>query len=326
MAYNQANYTRIRKEYETKYLRAREAADLRRSEALFAIPELEEIDRALAGTGLDIMNAAMQGGDLDAKIAEVRRENEALQQRKRQLLVAAGYPADYTEIKYECPICRDEGFYEFKICTCMKKKLVEAAYESSGMAHLLRTQSFENFDLRYYAEDPRTAAHMKRVLDIVKAYAENFDPATPANMIFMGGTGLGKTHLSTSVARTVIDKGHDVFYAGAITLISDFEVQRYGNSAGGETGLGTTQYFDADLLIIDDLGTEVINQFTATVLYNVINTRLSRKKSTIINTNFSQDELRQKYADRITSRLFGEYRVIPFVGKDVRMGKVQRKN
>ncbi len=326
MGYNQANYTRIRKEYETKYLRAREAADLRRSEVLFAIPELAEIDRALGQTGLVVMNAAMQGGDVAEKIEEARRENQALLERKRRLLVDNGFPADYTEVKYECPLCQDEGFYEFKICTCMKKKLVEAAYESSGMAHLLRTQSFENFDLTYYAEDPRTATHMKRVLDITKAYAENFDPASPANMIFMGGTGLGKTHLSTAIAGTVIDKGCDVFYAGAITLLSDFEMQRYGNSAGGETGLGTSQYFDCDLLIIDDLGTEVINQFTATVLYNVINTRLSRKKSTIINTNFSQDELRAKYADRITSRIFGEYRVIPFVGRDVRMGKVQRKN
>ncbi len=326
MGYNQANYTRIRKEYETKYLRAREAADLRRSEVLFAIPEMAEIDRALGKTGLVIMNAAMQGEDVGERIEEARLENQALQERKRQLLVANGFPADYTEVKYECPLCQDEGFYEFKICTCMKKKLVEAAYESSGMAHLLRTQSFENFDLSYYAEDPRTAAHMKRVLDITKEYAATFDPATPANMIFMGGTGLGKTHLSTSIARTVIEKGCDVFYAGAITLLSDFEMQRYGNSAGGETGLGTSQYFDCDLLIIDDLGTEVINQFTATVLYNVINTRLSRKKSTIINTNFGQDELRAKYADRITSRIFGEYRVIPFVGKDVRMGKIHRNN
>ena len=119
------------------------------------------------------------------------------------------------------------------------------------------------------------------------------------------------------------EKGKTI-YLNFLSAISDFEMQRYGNSAGGETGLGTSQYFDCDLLIIDDLGTEVINQFTTTVLYNVINTRISRKKSTIINTNFSQDELRAKYADRITSRIFGEYRVIPFVGRDVRLGKLQR--
>ncbi len=326
MGYNQANYTRIRKEYETKYLRAREAADLRRSEALFAIPELADIDRALGQTGLVIMNAAMLGENVDEKIQAARMENQALQDKKRRLLISHGFPADYTEVKYECPLCHDEGFYEFKICSCMKKRLVEAAYESSGMAHLLRTQSFETFDLGYYADDAKTVAHMKRVLDITKAYAEDFDPAVSSNMIFMGGTGLGKTHLSTSVARRIIDKGLDVFYAGSITMISDFEMQRYGNSAGGETGLGTSQYFDCDLLIIDDLGTEVINQFTTTVLYNVVNTRLNRKKATIINTNFSQEDLRHKYTDRITSRIFGEYRVIPFVGKDVRMGKIHRNS
>ena len=324
MGYNQANYTRIRKEYETKYLRAREAADLRRSEVQFAIPEMAEIDRALGRTGLLVMNAAMQGEDVEAKIAAVRAENQMLLDKKRELLVAHGYPADYTEVKYECELCRDEGFYEFKICSCMKKRLIEAAYESSGMAHLLRSQSFDNFDLSYFAEDHRTATHMKRVLEITKGYAESFTPTAPSNLIFMGGTGLGKTHLSTSIARTVIDRGYDVFYAGSISLISDFEMQRYGNSAGGETGLGTNQYFDCDLLIIDDLGTEVINQFTATVLYNVINTRINRKKATIINTNFNQDELMQKYADRITSRIFGEYRVIPFVGKDIRQKKISR--
>lgn len=324
MGYNQANYTRIRKEYETKYLRAREAADLRRSEVSFVIPELVEIDRALGKTGLLVMSAAMKGEDVDAKIADIRRENERLLAEKRRLLTEHGYPADYTEVKYECPICMDEGFHEFKICSCMKKKLIEAAYESSGMAHLLATQSFDTFDLGYFADDPRTAAHMKRVLEIAKEYADKFTPTEPSNMIFMGGTGLGKTHLSTSIAREVIDKGCDVFYAGAISMISDFEMQRYGNSAGGETGLGTAQYFDCDLLIIDDLGTEVINQFTATVVYNVVNTRLNRKKSTIINTNFSQDDLRAKYADRITSRIFGEYRVIPFVGKDVRQRRISR--
>ena len=325
MGYNQANYTRIRKEYETKYLRAREDADRRRAEALRAIPELADIDRALGQTGLMILGAALAGEDPDASIQAVRSQNETLQKQKRALLLAGGFPADYTDIRYECPICQDEGFHDFKICSCMKKKLVEAAYESSGMAELLATQSFENFDLTYYADDPQTATHMKRVYDLCRTYARDFDPATCANLLFMGGTGLGKTHLSTAIARQVIDAGHDVFYTTAANLISDFETQKFGHSTGRETGLGTTQYFDCDLLIVDDLGTEIINQFTATVLYNVVNTRISRKKSTIINTNFSRDELRAKYADRITSRLFGEYRVIPFVGRDVRMGRMARR-
>ena len=142
------------------------------------------------------------------------------------------------------------------------------------------------------------------------------------NLVGINSPGLTS---SLPIARRVIDEGPDVFYTTVTNLISDFEVQKFGHSAGNETGLGTSQYFDCDLLIVDDLGTEIINQFTATVLYNVINTRISRKKSTIINTNFSRDELRAKYADRITSRLFGEYRVIPFVGRDVRMGKMGRR-
>lgn len=325
MGYNQANYTRIRKEYETKYVRAREDAERRRAEALLAIPELADIDRALGQTGLKIMEAALGGEDPDATIQALRGRNEELQREKRALLVSRGFPADYTELRYECPICQDEGFFDFKICSCMKKKLVEAAYESSGMAELLRVQSFENFDLSYYADDPQTAAHMRRVFELCRGYARDFSPSVGGNLLLMGGTGLGKTHLSTAIARQVIDGGHDVFYTTVTNLIADFEVQKFGHSTGGETGLGTAQYFDCDLLIVDDLGTEIINQFTATVLYNVINTRISRKKSTIINTNFSRDELRAKYADRITSRLFGEYRVIPFVGRDVRMGKMGRR-
>ena len=132
MGYNQANYARIRKEYETKYLRAREAADLRRSEALFTIPELADIDRALGRTGLIVMSAAMQGENVDEKIQAARMENQALQDKKRQLLISHGFPADYTEVKYECPLCHDEGFYEFKICSCMKKKLVEGVDKLLG--------------------------------------------------------------------------------------------------------------------------------------------------------------------------------------------------
>ena len=325
MGYNKNNYLRIRKEYETKYLLARENADRRRAEVQSKIPDIVIIDQALSKTGLSIMSAAMQGDNVQEKIAEARKINEQLISAKRNLLIKYGYPEDYTDIKYECPICQDEGFYEFKICSCMKKKLVEAAYESSGMAHLLRSQSFENFDLSFYSGDERSKNIMSRVLGIAKAYAENFNPQDPTNMLFMGHTGLGKTHLSTAIARVVIDKGYDVFYASTITLISDYEVGRFGRSTGNESGLGTDIYTDCDLLIIDDLGTEVINQFTNTVIYNIVNTRISKEKSTIINTNLFQDDIRKRYSDRIASRLLGEYTIVPFLGKDVRVEKLRTK-
>ena len=326
MARENPAYARIREEYATKYLIAREEADLRRAEIHLAIPEVAEIDRALGRTGLSLMEASMQGEDVQARIAAVRRTNEDLRHVRAELLTSHGYPADYTEVKYECPLCNDSGFVDTKMCICMKKKLVEAGFEASGMGNLLREQSFENFDLTYYQSDPTALRRMEQILARMRLYTETFEAGKSGNLVLFGGTGLGKTHLSSAVARGVIERGCDVFYVSAVSMLSDFERERFGNSAGGETGVGTDRYFSCDLLIIDDLGTEVNNQFTTSVLYNLINTRLNKRQSTIINTNLTQDEFRKRYWDRITSRVLGEYTVLPFLGTDVRAQKLSRKN
>ena len=140
----------------------------------------------------------------------------------------------------------------------------------------------------------------------------------------MGGTGLGKTHLSSAVAYEVIEKGNDVFYTGAIDLFSQFEIQRF-KSYNNEPNELIERYFESDLLIIDDLGTEMINQFSVSTLYNLLNDRLSRKKPTIVSTNLSQDEIMKKYTDRITSRMFGEYKIVFFAGTDIRAQKLMKK-
>ena len=326
MARENPAYARIREEYATKYLIAREEADLRRAEIHLAIPEVAEIDRALGRTGLSLMEASMQGEDVQARIAAVRRTNEDLRHVRAELLTSHGYPADYTEVRYECPLCNDSGFVDTRMCICMKKKLVEAGFEASGMGNLLREQSFENFDLTYYQSDPTALRRMEQILARMRLYTETFEAGKSGNLVLFGGTGLGKTHLSSAVARGVIERGCDVFYVSAVSMLSDFERERFGNSAGGETGVGTDRYFSCDLLIIDDLGTEVNNQFTTSVLYNLINTRLNKRQSTIINTNLTQDEFRKRYWDRITSRVLGEYTVLPFLGTDVRAQKLSRKN
>lgn len=324
MGYNKNNYKRIREEYETKYLVARQKAERHRAEIHALIPEILEIDRELSLTGLSVVHAAMIGDDVNARIEEVKDHNLELQRRRAVLLAANGYPADYTEVKYECPLCGDTGFIDIHMCACMKKKLVEAGYESSGMGNLIHTQTFENFSLDYYrgsAEEYRT---MTRVRDIIKQYAENFAVGKSASLFLYGNTGLGKTHLSSAVAKTVIDRGYDVFYVTALSMISDFEYSRFGNDTGDETGSDTSRYFDCDLLIIDDLGTEVINKFTTATLYNIINRRLTSGRATIINTNLTQDEFRKQYWDRITSRVFGEYVCLPFLGSDIRRQKLQK--
>ena len=143
-----------------------------------------------------------------------------------------------------------------------------------------------------------------------------------ANLAFFGGTGLGKTHLSTAVAKTVIDKGYDVLYVTALSMLADFEKERFGSGYSDTDVSDLSRYYDADLLIVDDIGTEVNNQFTVSTIYNIINTRLSKGKSTVISTNLTPAELRTRYWDRIASRIFGEYTPIIFEGTDVRMQKL----
>lgn len=323
MGYNQANYRRIREEYEHKYRFAREAADRRREEVHARVPGLAELDRELAATGPEIMRVTLCGGeDREKNLARVRERNELLLRARGEMLRQAGYPEDYTAVRYECEKCGDSGFADGGMCTCMKRALTLAGYESSGIGELLRTQTFERFSLSYYQSSPEQYERMSHNLQVMKQFAHEFSADKMKNLLLTGSTGLGKTHLSSAAARVIIDRGFDVQYVTAVGLLSDFEYQRFGSGMNGEEGENVGRYYGCDLLIIDDLGTEVINQFTLSCLYNVINIRLTKRKSTLINTNLTPKEIREKYWDRIASRLFGEYYLLTFAGTDVRRAKI----
>lgn len=326
MGYNKENYSRVRAAYQTKYLNALEAADRRMAELHAKSPEVAEIDRALSKTGVEIAMAALgTGEEYREKLAAVEEKNLALQKKRAQLLEKMGYPADYTLPPYECAKCRDSGFVGTKMCECMRRDLILAAYESSGLGRLMQTQSFERFDLSFYSADAETYRRMKENFEMLKAYAEQFT-LDADNLILCGQTGLGKTHLSTSVARRVIERGYDVYYTGAIEMFADFERARFGSGEDKrDASAELARYTDCDLLILDDLGTETANQFTASCLYMVLNNRINLRKPTIINTNLMGKEIQARYADRITSRLFGEFRILPFVGTDVRRQKLSKK-
>ena len=321
MGFNRENYARIKEEYDGKYLRAAEAARLRRAEVHATVPEICEIDRQLSATGIKIFEASMRG-DKQA-IDRIGEENAKLMAARAELLVKNGYTADYTEIKYECEECGDTGVVDNRMCRCMKKKLIEAGFESSGMSDLIKRQRFDNFSLDYYRQSKDSFARMSAIYKVLYKYAEDFDTESAGNIAMFGATGLGKTHLSSAVAGVIIEKGNDVYYTSATNMFADFEQKRFGNSISLDVTGDISQYFSSDLLIIDDLGTEVINQFTVSCLYNVINTRLNRKKATILSTNLTQDEFRKKYWDRIASRVFGEFTVLPFCGVDVREQKLK---
>ena len=323
MGYNNSVYKKIYDEYSQKYLIAREDAVRRERELHAKLPEVAKIDRALSLTGLEIFSASLEGGDTASKIAEIRAKNEALQAKRAELLLANGYPADYSDVKYECTKCGDTGFVDNKMCSCMREALVLAGIENSGFASLIHEQSFENFSLDYYSKNANNYEIMRRNRDFLLAYAESFDERTSPSILLMGGTGLGKTHLSSATARRIINRGKDVFYTGAIDLFEQFELQRF-KSYSNEPNELIERYFECDLLIIDDLGTEMINQFSVSTLYNLVNDRLSRRKPTIISTNLSKDDIKKKYTDRITSRLLGEFQVLFFMGTDVRAQKLLR--
>lgn len=324
MGYNNSIYKRIYDEYSQKYLIAREKADIKAQEVRIVIPEIAWIDRELSLTGLEIFSASFSGGNSTEKINQIRAKNEALQKKRAEILLANGYPVDYSDVKYECSKCGDTGFVNNKMCSCMKEALTLAGIENSGFANLIKEQGFDNFSLDYYKKNPSHYEMMNRNLEFLKDYSDNFDPKVSQSVLMMGGTGLGKTHLSSAVARKIIEKGNDVFYTGAIDLFSQFEIQRF-KSYNNEPNELIERYFECDLLIIDDLGTEIINQFSVSTLYNLINDRLSRKKPTIVSTNLSQDEIKKKYTDRITSRMFGEYKIVFFAGTDIRAQKLMKK-
>lgn len=297
----------------------------RKREAEARVPALKEIDRQLSLTGLKIVGEAMARSLNEERLAEIRREYEQLVARKRTLLLAAGYPEDYTDIKYRCPLCSDTGYVGVEMCRCLKKEMTLASLKSSGLSALIKNQNFQTFSLDYYENNDKI--RMTYNLNAMKEFAADFTSGNGISWLFIGATGLGKTHLSTAVAVELIKKGYDVAYESAQQIMNDYETVRFSSNVSPDAELpDLLRYTEADLLIMDDLGTEMTTQYTLSCLYNIINTRINRNLSTIISANLTQKELRERYTDRITSRLLGEYKPLIFSGKDVRAQKLMKKS
>ena len=286
-------------------------AEILRSES----EEIAKIDAELSTTGLQLMKAACYGGD----ISEVRERNKALQARRREIILSLGYPADYDQVHYTCEKCSDSGYIDgVKMCSCLRELIIKGRIEESAMGRLIEKQSFDNFELGVYAYDPKVQERMKMILAMAKNYTRDFKEKRE-NLLLIGKTGTGKTHISTAIARELIHKGYDVIYDSAQNIISDFEADRFRSNYGREENR-SDKYLSCTLLIIDDLGTEFQNAFTVSTLYNLLNARQNSDLPTVISTNLSPEELRAKYEDRIFSRIMGRgTKVLPFDGKDIRV-------
>lgn len=304
--------------YKDKAKNARDEADRRTAEVCAKDPRIAEIEKELSETGLRIFAAALSGEEnRDEAYRRLEISLLALKTEKKERLLALGYPIDYTEVHYECPKCSDTGYVGFKMCDCLKKELRKQSYRTSGLGKYLDAQSFDNFDVSLYPFG-EVRERMANVLSRAKRYAEGFSDDTSESLIFVGGTGLGKTHLSTSIAKAIIEKGYSVFYNSAQNIISTFERERFCKD---DEKRESEKYLEADLLIIDDLGAEVQSKSSVSYFYTIINTRLISSKPTIISTNLTPAALQSAYDERIVSRILGEYSVYLFEGTDIRMVK-----
>ncbi|MBQ7386617.1 MAG: ATP-binding protein [Clostridia bacterium] len=312
--YSYENYDKVKFEIERRRRAAVAEADARSADLRERSEELREIDAELSGTGLLLFKTACAGGN----ISPIRERNQYLVEKRKSIIKSLGYPEDYTDVHYTCKNCSDTGFIGgTKMCSCFREALVKATIASSGIGELIDKQTFENFDLDWYKGEDSVLENMTANLSAAKSYVKNFAKKR-SNLLLIGKTGTGKTHISTAIAREIISQGFDVVYDSAQNIVSDFEADKFRSGYGTEPK--SEKYLECDLLIIDDLGTEFSSQFTVSCLYNLINTRANRAMATIISTNLSAEELARKYEDRIYSRLVGVgTRVLVFEGRDRRI-------
>ena len=293
----------------------------RRREEIGAIPQIRKKEREQQELHGKLFRLLLDTGDGDeAALLAYRDKSLRLETEIEDLLEQNGYPRDYLHPVHTCPLCADEGAVDGQLCACYKQALSEEYLRQSGMEELFAGCSFAKFDLSLFDEDGRETA--KKLLTFAKKYVKDFSPASQ-NLLFVGDPGCGKTYLTVCIGCELIRSGKFVLYAPVQKLLADFEAETFRKK---EATFPTEDYFDADLLIIDDLGTEFYSSFAEAALYNVINTRMTRKKPTVISTNLSIEERAETYADRLNSRLTYSFLNLGFPSCDLRAAQLKRRS
>lgn len=327
MGYSSNVYKAAADRLAERRLNAEKAADRRRAEIYAQLPRTKELEKGIASGGINAARAVLGGGDVVAEMKKLRDQNLAMQQELRELLTENGYSEDVFEPQYACKRCNDTGYYDHDgrtlVCPCLKQLLVTCACEELNRTAPLSLCTFENFRLDYYS---RTVDHkrgvspyeqMDNILYYCRDYAESFKNDSKS-LLFTGGTGLGKTHLSLAIANVVLARGYGVIYASAPNILRDLERAFFGKEKDNSL-------FDllcgCDLLIVDDLGTELPGKFSSSQVYNIFNSRLLSGKPTIISTNLNVRELEDMYTYRFVSRIVGETEKLDFIGSDIRIKK-----
>ncbi len=302
----------------------------RRREELFkAAPRAAEIERELARTSVAAAKSVFSGSDIKQELLRLKEKSRSLQNELAAIIRENGFPEDQLEVRYNCSKCRDTGYVDGLLCDCMKLLLRKTAYDQLNRISPLSLCSFGSFSVDYYSDTETVngsrsiRSYMSGVLKFCQDYADNFS-ADSESLIFRGGTGLGKTHLSLAVAQTVIEKGFGVIYISAPDILSRLETNQFSGRAA-ENQNEQKLLTECDLLIIDDLGTEFVTKYTLSAIYNIINIRINYSKPTIVSTNLTARELENIYGERMVSRIVGAVKRVDFYGTDIRQSRTRKK-
>lgn len=316
---------------ELEHIRAANRDEMQRryAEVTARVPEIREIDARLRAHMAELVRLTIsKGPDMAARIDAIRDENLDLQMRRAELLTQAGFGADYLDEIVSCSLCRDTGLYQGGVCRCLDRLYNRELTKELGTLMRRGDESFEKFDLSLYPAEPDAAAGMvprdvmRRVSEACRRYAENFSGAS-SNLLFQGGTGLGKTYLSACIARVVAERGFSVCYDTAASALEKYELAKFNRDTeeGEAAAVRIRRMESCDLMILDDLGTEMPTPMGQSALYTLVNNRLVNGRKTIISTNLQNDELTRRYSPQIASRILGEFQCLPFVGTDIRRQK-----
>ncbi len=325
MALNNMQYDEIIRSYNRITFENKREQDRRTREVFDKVPRIREINEEISSLSLNTTKTLLLNSDTGA-LDSFKKKIKELKAEKSALLKAAGYPDNYLDIRYKCEACKDTGYVNNQKCKCFKKAEIELLYDQSNIKEKLKRENFDTFNINIFNDvekdlstDSTPKQNMIEALKIAHSFVDDFDREDKKykNLLLFGKTGVGKTFLSSCIAKELIDKSYSVIYISSISLfdiLADAEFSRDNIDAKHKA----EQISHCDLLIIDDLGTELSNAYTNSALFSILNERLVSTKATIISTNLAFPEIMQRYSERITSRLTKDYTFIKIIGDDLR--------
>ena len=328
MPLNNLQYDEIIREYNAKQIRNQHIKEERMQEVYNKDSRLQEIDNAISSCSVAQARKMLDGDD--SALETLHRQIAGYKKKRQDILQALGYSEKYFEPPYDCKDCKDTGYIENERCHCFKQRAIDLVYTQSNIRGILKEENFSTFSYKYYSENeinPSTGLSsletMQHAVNDCRKFIADFDKDF-SNLFIYGDTGVGKTFLSNCVAKELLDTGHSVIYFTAFQLFDIFEKSTFHRDTPEDILLAHQNIFDCDLLIIDDLGTEMPNSFTISQLFLCLNERILRRKSTIISTNLPLHQVAEIYSERTFSRISSNYVMLKLFGDDIRIQKKLR--